>query len=108
MKSPVGSESLARCKIVGWPVAGIPWNTLSTKSGPYILLKIWTQELPHCVVDALAGNVAAVLRPPAMVSAAARRALLVLMDMSSSLLEPWPCPAHGIGCAGRWMSAALV
>ena len=83
MKSPVGSESLARCTIVGWPAAGIPCNTLSTKLGPYILLKIWTQALPHCVVDAPAGSVAAALRPPAMVSVAATASTLVLMDMSS-------------------------
>src|SRR6266536_2336666 len=95
MKSPVGSELLARCKIVGWPAAGSPWTALSTKPGPNILLKIWTQAVPHCVVDALAGSVAAVLRPPATVSAAAAASTLVLMDMSSSLLEPRPYPTHG-------------
>ena len=52
MKSPVGSELLAACKIVGWPAAAMPWNALATKPGPYSLLEIWTQALPHCVVDA--------------------------------------------------------
>ena len=82
MKSPVGPELLARCKIVGWPAAATPWNALSTKPGPYILLKIWTQAPPHCVVDAPAGSVAAALRPPATVSAAATATTLVLMDMT--------------------------
>jgi hypothetical protein len=49
------------------------------------------------VVDALAGNVAAVLRPPATVSAAAVASTLVLMDMSSSFLEQRPYPANGAG-----------
>ena len=85
MKSPVGSELLARCKMVGWPAAAIPWNALSTKPGPYNLLKIWTQALPHYVVDALAGSVAAVARPLARLSVAAAASTLVLIDMSSSL-----------------------
>src|SRR5262249_48269086 len=94
MKSPAGSEALARCKIVGWPAAGIPWNTLSTKPGPYTLLKIWTQALPHCVVDALAGSVVAAPRPPATVSAAAAASTLLLMDMTVPFLgtavpRPW-------------------
>src|SRR6516164_4085782 len=92
MKSPVGSELLAACKIVGWPAAGSPWTALSTKPGPYSLLKIWTQALPHCVVDALAGSVAAVLRPPATVSVAAAASTLVLMDMSSSFRETTTVP----------------
>jgi len=61
------------------------------------LLKIWTQALPHCVVDAPAGSVAAVLRPPARISPAAAASTLVLMDMSSSLLN------HG-----RTLRTALV
>src|SRR5260370_33090469 len=101
MKSPVGSESLARCRIVGTPGGGIPRKTLSMKPGlayvPNILLKIWTQALPHCVVAALAGSVAAVLRPPATVSAAAAASTLLLMGMSSSFLELRPCPVHGAG-----------
>src|SRR6516165_5760809 len=107
MKSPVGSESLARCKIVGWPAAGIPWNTLSTKPGPNILLKIWTQALPHCVVDAPAGSVAAALRPPATVSAAAAASTLVLRDMTVPFLGTAVPGARRL-CAGRWMSVALV
>src|SRR5712691_9220197 len=107
MKSPVGSELLARCTIVGTPANGIPRNTLSTKPGPNILLKIWTQAVPHCVVDALAGSVAAVLRPPATVSAAAVASTLVLMDMTVPFLDPAvPCARRW--CAGQRMSAALV
>src|SRR5260370_41638718 len=91
MKSPVGSELLARCTIVGTPAAGIPRKTLSMKPGlayvPNILLKIWTQALPHCVVAALAGSVAAVLRPPATVSAAAAASTLVLMGMTVPFLS---------------------
>src|SRR5271169_314276 len=107
MKSPVGSELLARCTIVGTPANGIPRNTLSTKLGPNTLLKIWTQALPHCVVDALAGSVAAVLRPPATVSAAAVASTLVLMDMTVPFLDAAvPCARRW--CAGQRMSAALV
>src|SRR6516164_7150378 len=107
MKSPVGSESLAECKIVGWPAAAIPWNALSTKPGPYSLLKIWTQALPHCVVDALAGSAAAAPRPPATVSAAAAASTLLLMDMTVPFLgTAVPC-ARRRG-AGQWMSPALV
>src|SRR6516165_11497653 len=95
MKSPVGSELLARCKIVGWPAAATPWNALSTKPGPYILLKIWTQALPHCVVDAPAGSVAAALRPPVRISPAAAASTLLLMGMTSSFRGARPCPAHG-------------
>src|SRR6516225_6403712 len=97
MKSPVGSVLLAGCTIVGWPAAGVPWKTLSTKPGPHILLEIWRQAVPHCVVDAPAGSAAAVLSPPATVSAAAVTSTLVLMDMGSSLRKPRPCPAHGTG-----------
>src|SRR6516225_374851 len=104
MKSPVGSESLARCTIVGWPGAAPPWNALSTKPGPYILLKIWTQALPHCVVDAPAGSVAAALRPPARISPAAAASTLLLMDMTVPFLgTAVPCARRW--CAGRWMSA---
>ena len=49
---------------------------------PNTLLKIWTQALPHCVVEALAGTVPVVLSPPATVSAAAAASTLVLMDMT--------------------------
>ena len=48
MKSPAGSELLARCTIVGSPAAGIPWNTRLDEAGgrmPNFLLKIWTQAL---------------------------------------------------------------
>src|ERR1700730_6107033 len=86
MKSPAGSELLARCKIVGTPAAGIPRKTVSMKPGlagvPNLALKIWMQAWPHCGVAALAGSVPAVLRPPAMVSAAAAASPLVLMDMT--------------------------
>jgi hypothetical protein len=82
MKSPVGSELLAGCKMVGWPAAAIPWNTLSKKPGPYSLLEIWTQAVPHCVVDAVAGGAAAAARPPATVRAAAAASILVLMGMT--------------------------
>src|SRR6516165_6384677 len=99
MKSPVGSESLAACNMVGCPAAAIPSNALSTKPGPYSLLKIWTQALPHWVVDAPAGSAAAVPRPPATVSVAAAASTLVLMDMTVPFVKPQPCPAHG-GFAG--------
>jgi len=95
MKSPVGSELLAACKIVGWPAAAMPWNALSTKPGPYSLLEIWTQALPHCVVDAPAGSVAAALRPQARISPAAAAGTLLLMGMTSSFRGARPCPAHG-------------
>src|SRR5260370_41583282 len=107
MKSPVGSELLARCTIVGTPAAGIPRKTLSMKPGlayvPNILLKIWTQALPHCVVAALAGSVPAVLRPPATVSAAAAASTLLLMDMTVPFLgTAVPCARRR--CDGQWLS----
>src|SRR5215472_117231 len=105
MKSPVGSVLLAGCTIVGWPAAGVPWTALSTKPGPYILLKIWTQALPHCVVDALAGSVAAALRPQARISPAAAAGTLLLMDMTVPFLgTAVPCARRW--CAGQRMSAA--
>src|SRR5260221_3061254 len=77
------------------------------KPGPNILLKIWTQALPHCVVDALAGSVAAVLRPPATVSAAAVASTLVLMDMTVPFIgTAVPCARRW--CAGQWITPALV
>ena len=86
MKSPAGSELLARCTIVGTPAAGIPRKTVSMKPGlayvPNLALKIWMQAWPHCGVAALAGSVPAVLRAPVMVSVAAAASTLALMDMT--------------------------
>src|SRR6516165_10643678 len=101
MKSPVGSVLLAACTIVGWPAAAVPWNTLSTKPGPYSLLKIWTQAVPHCVVDAPAGSAAAVQRPPTTVSAAAVASTLLLMDMTVPFLGT-AVPGARRWCAGQW------
>src|SRR5215467_9719434 len=87
MKSPVGSELLAACKMVGWPADAMPWNALSTKPGPYSLLEIWTQALPHWVVDAPAGSAAAAPRPQARISPAAAAGTLLLMDMTVPFLR---------------------
>src|SRR5262249_27680265 len=88
MKSPVGSELLAGCKMVGWPAAAIPWNALSTKPVPYSLLEIWTQAVPQAVVGAGAGRAAAAVRPLARISpAAAAAGALLLMDMTVSFLR---------------------
>src|SRR5215204_7111194 len=94
MKSPAGLELLGRARIVGWPTRATPWNTVSTKLGsalvPNFALKIWMQFGPHCGVAAVAGSVPTVLRPPATVSAAATASTLLLMDITSSFLEPRP------------------
>src|SRR5215469_17023137 len=100
MKSPVGSEVLAACKMVGRPAAGIPGTALSTKPGPYSLLEIWTQALPHCVVDAPAGSAAAVQRPPTTVSAAAVASTLLLMDMTV------PSLGTAVPYARRWCAGS--
>src|SRR5215203_2111826 len=94
MKSPAGLELLGRARIVGWPTLATPWNTVSTKLGlafvPNFALKIWMQYGPHCVVAALAESVLTVLTPPTMVSIAATASTFLLMDITSSVLEPRP------------------
>jgi hypothetical protein len=75
----------------------MPWNALSTKPGPYSLLEIWTQALPHWVVVAVAGSVAAVLRPQDRISPAAAAGTLLLMDMTVPFVND-----------GRALCAALV
>src|SRR5262249_55947359 len=107
MKSPVGSEVLAGCKMVGWPAAAVPWNALSTKPTPYSLLEIWTQAVPQAVVDAAAGSAAAALRPPARISpAAAAAGALLLMDMTVPFFAAAvPCARR---CGAERVSAARI
>jgi hypothetical protein len=57
---------------------------------PNLALKIWMQFGPHCGVAALAERVPTVLTPPTMVSIAATARTFLLMDMTSSFLEPRP------------------
>src|SRR5829696_1165448 len=110
MRSPAGLELLGRARIVGWPTVATPWNTVSTKLGlalvPNLALKIWMQFGPHCGVAALAERVPTVLRPPTMVSIAATASTFLLMDITSSVLEPRPYPAHGGGAGTGFRARA--